>query len=79
MPSIQDPADPRLTEKELNEVFTPTAEEFDLASSNIVQKPRQKGPRPVPDHPWCKFSLARGGSRDSHQGIVQKADCPPPG
>ena len=37
MPSIHDTAYPRLksplSEKELNEIFTPTAEEFDLAHS----------------------------------------------
>ena len=43
MPSIHDTAYPRLksslSEKELNEIFTPTAEEFDLAHSIAKSTP----------------------------------------
>jgi len=37
-------------------------------SSDKDQKPRQKGSRPAPDHPWRKFSFGKGRFRDFTKG-----------
>jgi hypothetical protein len=36
--------------------------------SDKDQKPRQKGSRPAPDHPWRKFSFGRGRFREFTKG-----------
>jgi hypothetical protein len=36
--------------------------------SGIDQKPRQKGSRPAPDHPWRKFSFGKGRFRSFTKG-----------
>lgn len=48
----------------------------ELASNE--QKPRQQASRPVPDHPWRKFSFGKGRFRDCTKGEAQKADGHPP-
>ncbi len=42
-------------------------------SSGKDQKPRQKGSRPAPDHPWRKFSFGKGRFRDSTKGDRAKS------
>lgn len=37
------------------------------------QKPRQKGSRPAPDHPWRKFSFGKGRFRDFTKGSSAKS------
>ncbi len=37
------------------------------------QKPRQKGSRPAPDHPWRNFSFGKGRFRDSTKGGSAKS------
>jgi hypothetical protein len=37
------------------------------------QKPRQKGSRPAPDHPWRKFSFGKGRFRNSTKGDRAKS------
>jgi len=42
-------------------------------SSSQDQKPRQKGSRPAPDHPWRKFSFGKGRFRDPKKGERAKS------
>jgi hypothetical protein len=42
-------------------------------SSGNDQKPRQKGSRPAPDHPWRKFSFGKGRFRNFTKGGSAKS------
>ncbi|MBO0723590.1 MAG: ISKra4 family transposase [Blastocatellia bacterium] len=42
-------------------------------TSGKDQKPRQKGSRPAPDHPWRKFSFGKGRFRDFTKGRSAKS------
>ena len=42
-------------------------------SSGKDQKPRQKGSRPAPDHPWRKFSFGKGRFKEFTKGGSAKS------